>query len=169
MKVKKLCHLALLSAAALVIFVAEAQIPVLFGVPGIKPGLANIIVLIALLSYGPGGAGAVLAVKLVLGSAFSASPASFIYSAAGGVLALAVMIALRRVFGEKQTWALSAFGAVAHNAGQLLAAVFVLGSEKILLYFPVLLISGAVTGAFTGLCAQLALPLVRKAFYGSGR
>lgn len=168
MNVKKLCTLALLTAAALVIFVAEAQIPPVIAVPGVKLGLSNIIVLLTMYLYGRREGAIVLGLKIVLGSVFSGQLMSFFYSAAGGLLCMAVMSLLKGVLTEKQIWATSAFGAAAHNIGQLIVAIAILGTEKLVWYLPVLLASGIVTGLFTGLCAQLALPRIRK-IYRTGR
>lgn len=165
MKARKLCILALLTAAAMVVFVAEAQIPPLIKVPGVKLGLSNIFVLAAMYIYGRREGAAVLVAKLVLGSIFSGQLMGVFYSAAGGMLCFAIMALFRDVLGEKQIWATSAFGAVAHNIGQLVVAVIMLGSEKLFWYFPVLLASGIITGAFTGICCQLILPRIRKALH----
>lgn len=163
MNVKKLCILALLTAAALVIFVAEAQIPPVIAVPGVKLGLSNIIILLTVYIYGRREGAAVLALKVILGSIFSGQLMSFLYSTAGGALCFIVMALLKGPLSEKQIWATSAFGAVAHNTGQLIVAIAILGTEKLVWYFPVLLASGIITGLFTGLCAQIALPRIRKA------
>ena len=163
MNVRKLCTLALLTAAALVIFVAEAQIPPVIAVPGVKLGLSNIIVLLTMYIYGRREGAVVLGLKIVLGSIFSGQLMSFFYSAAGGLLCLGVMSLLKGVLTEKQIWATSAFGAAAHNIGQLIVAIAILGTEKLVWYLPVLLASGIITGLFTGLCAQITLPRLRKA------
>lgn len=163
MNVKKLCMLALLTAAALVIFVAEAQIPPIIAVPGVKLGLSNIIVLLTMYVYGRREGAVVLGLKTVLGSIFGGQLMSFFYSAAGGLLCMAVMALLKGILTEKQIWATSAFGAAAHNIGQLIVAIAILGTEKLVWYLPVLLASGIITGLFTGLCAQSALPRLRKA------
>ena len=163
MNVKKLCTLALLTAAALVIFVAEAQIPPVIAVPGVKLGLSNIIVLLTMYIYGRREGAVVLGLKIVLGSIFSGQLMSFFYSAAGGLLCLGVMSLLKGMLTEKQIWATSAFGAAAHNIGQLIVAIAILGTDKLVWYLPVLLASGIITGVFTGLCAQVTLPRLRKA------
>lgn len=163
MNVRKLCTLALLTAAALVIFVAEAQIPPIIAVPGVKLGLSNIIVLLTMYIYGRREGAVVLGLKIVLGSIFAGQLMSFFYSAAGGLLCLGVMSLLKGILTEKQIWATSAFGAAAHNIGQLIVAIAILGTEKLVWYLPVLLASGIITGVFTGLCAQLTLPRLRKA------
>jgi len=162
MNARKLCTLALLAAAALVIFVAEAQIPPIIAVPGVKLGLSNIIVLLTMYIYGRREGAVVLGLKIVLGSVFAGQLMSFFYSAVGGILCLAVMALLKGILTEKQIWATSAFGAAAHNIGQLIVAIAILGTEKLIWYLPVLLTSGVITGLFTGLCAQFALPRLRK-------
>jgi heptaprenyl diphosphate synthase len=73
------------------------------------------------------------------------------------------MVLLKKLINERQLWAISAFGAVSFNIGQLIVAVIIMGSDKLFWYLPVLMISGVVTGVFTGICAQLALPRIRKA------
>lgn len=163
MKTRKLCVLALLTAVALVIFVAEAQIPPVIAVPGVKLGLSNIIVLLTMYIYGRREAAAVLGLKIILGSIFSGQLMSFFYSAAGGLLAFVVLALIKGILTEKQIWAASAFGAAAHNIGQLIVAIAILGTEKLVWYLPVLLASGIITGLFTGLCAQVTLPRLRKA------
>ena len=63
---------------------------------------------------------------------------------------------------EKQMWACSALGAVCHNIGQILVAVAVTGTPAIAVYLPVLVVSGVITGLFTGLCAQALNDRMRK-------
>ena len=163
MNSKKLVTLALLSACALVIFTAEAQIPVPIPVPGLKLGLSNVILLLTLRLYGRRSAAAVLLLKTVLGAAVCGSFSSFLYSAAGGLLAFTVMALLTGPLRDRQLWALSAFGAIAHNAGQLVVAMALFGTGKLIFYAPVLLLSAILTGLFTGLCARFALPPLRRA------
>ena len=163
MKVKQLCVLALLSAVALSIWAAEALIPPVVPLPGVRLGLANIVLLLTLYLYDRRSAALVLAVRLILGAALAGTVMSFLYSLAGGLLALGVMALLRDRVREKSLWMLSAYAAVAHNLGQLLAARFILGAPGLWWYLPVLILSGLVTGAFTGLCARFALPPLRKA------
>ncbi|HCE61980.1 MAG TPA: heptaprenyl diphosphate synthase, partial [Clostridiales bacterium] len=73
------------------------------------------------------------------------------------------MWALRKPLGEQKLWVLSAFGAMGHNLGQMAAAVLISRTSAILYYLPVLLVSGIVTGIFTGLCAQLVSKRARQA------
>ena len=131
-KTKKLALLAALTAVALTIFVAEAQIPPVVPVPGVKLGLANIVTLVTMALLGRREAGAVLVVRLILGSAFAGGFSGLMFSAAGGAAAYIVMCLLIKVFPEKLMWVVSVLAALAHNAGQLAVAVWVSGSASML-------------------------------------
>lgn len=162
MKVKRIAELALLTALALIIFVVELQIPSLTPIPGIKLGLANIITVFAVYRYKAGEAALVLLARIILGSLFSGNMTAIMYSLAGGALCLLGMLLLKRVVPEKHMWLCSVFGAVLHNAGQIAVACIVTGTVQIVLYLPVLVLSGCVAGAFTGLCAQLVISRLYK-------
>ena len=153
-RTKKLVLTALLAAAALGVYVLEAQIPAPVPVPGVKLGLANIITLAAMVLLGRREAAAVLAVRLLLGSMFAGRMSALLYSAAGGVLAYAVMAILIGALPEHLIWVVSALAAIAHNIGQLVTAVLITATPGLLWYAPALLIAAVLTGVFTGLAAQ---------------
>lgn len=157
MKTRKLTALAMLTALSLVIFIIEAQLPPLAPVPGIKLGLANIVTLITLRMFGRREALCVLALRIVLGAVFTGQIMSLVYSVSGGALCFIVMALLCGALKEERLWVTSVFGAIAHNAGQLLAAVIFTRTAAILWYAPLLLISAILTGAFTGCLAMLIL------------
>jgi heptaprenyl diphosphate synthase len=159
---RKLTLMALLTAIALTIFIAEAQIPPIIPVPGIKLGLANIITLVSMYILGRKEAVFILAVRLVMGSIFTGSAASLIFSAAGGLLAYLVMAAVIGLFDLKHLWVVSILGAIAHNAGQLIAAVAVTKTATLLYYGPVLLAAAIVTGAFTGVASVYLINSVKN-------
>lgn len=157
MKAKDLILTAIITAFALVAFTIEAAIPPLIPIYGIKLGIANIFTLFALYALGTRQAAAVLFLRILLGSIFTGQLVSFIYSLTGGILSFVLMVLLKRFFPLRQVWVLSALCAVMHNIGQLSAAVILTGTLQIFCYLPVLLISGIISGVFTGLCAQLVL------------
>lgn len=165
MKTKKLILTAILTAFALVAFVIEGAIPPLIPIYGIKLGLANIFTLFALYALGTRYAAAVMVLRIVLGSIFTGQFVSFIYSLSGGILSLLLMILLKSFFPLRQMWVLSVLSAVTHNIGQLAAAVFMTQTLAIACYLPVLILSGIIAGAFTGLCAQLVLIRISKINY----
>lgn len=159
---KRLALCAVLAAVALTIFVAESQIPPMVPMPGVKLGLANIVTLVAMVLLGRRDALAVLVVRLILGAAFTGGFSAFMFSAVGGLFAYIVMAALVGVFPEKMLWVVSVLAALAHNAGQILVAVFVTGTPGIAVYILILAASGVVTGAFTGLAGMFLIRAVRK-------
>lgn len=159
---KRLALCAVLAAVALTIFVAESQIPPVVPMPGVKLGLANIVTLVAMVLLGRRDALAVLVVRLILGAAFTGGFSAFMFSAVGGLFAYIVMAALVGVFPEKMLWVVSVLAALAHNAGQILVAVFVTGTPGIAVYILILAASGVVTGAFTGLAGMFLIRAARK-------
>lgn len=161
-KTRKLALLSLLTALALIIFVIEAQIPAPVPIPGVKLGLANIITLTTMLLFGRKDAGAVLLVRIIMGSMFAGSPSALLYSITGGALAYAVMCLLVDIIPEKRLWVLSAISAVAHNMGQLFACALILKTPGIFVHAPALVISGIITGLFTGFAAMYLIRALRK-------
>ncbi len=158
---KRLAYMAVLTAVALTIFVIEAQLPPIVPLPGIKLGLANIVTVYAVFALGPGPAGMILLARVLLGSLY-AGGLTILYSLAGGICCWLVMVGLRRLVTEKQLWVCSMFGAMAHNLGQMGAALLITRTPAVAAYLPVLLLSGLITGVFTGLCAQLLLARLKK-------
>ncbi|MDO4599203.1 MAG: Gx transporter family protein [[Ruminococcus] gnavus] len=137
------------TALALILSYVETLIPISFGVPGIKLGLANLVIVVVLYTYG-GREALLLSVTRILLSGFLFGSLSMIfYSLAGGVLSLAVMVFLRRL-GGFSVQGISMAGGVFHNIGQLLLAMVVVETYQVGYYVPVLLISGLVTGMVIG-------------------
>ena len=150
----RIARLALLTAVALTIFMAEAQIPAVTAVPGVKLGLANIVTVYVMFTLGPGDALLVLSSRVFLGAVFSGQPMTLIYSATGGFLSWCVLCLLRKLLTEKQIWLASPVAAVFHNIGQLLAAAAVLHSWAVMAYLSYLVIAAILAGLFTGIAAQ---------------
>ena len=155
MKARRLTELSLLTAAALIIFIVELQIPNPFPIPGIKLGLANIITVWAVYHYRAHEVVMIVTVRLLLGGVFSGHFTALIYSAAGSFCCLTGMLLLKKINDEKHLWMASVLGAVLHNTGQMAAAMLVMRTPQLIAYYPFLLVSGCLAGAFTGLCAQL--------------
>ena len=151
--VRRLTRMAVLTAVSLAIFTAEAQLPAPAPIPGVKLGLANIVTVYAIFALGPGPAGAILLARILLGSLFSGGLTIF-YSLAGGLCCYLTMLVMRRLTTERQIWVCSVLGAMAHNAGQIAVAAAVTRTPGVAAYLPVLLVSGILSGLFTGLCAQ---------------
>lgn len=161
-KTRKLVFMALLTAVELTIWVIEGQIPAPIPVPGVKLGLASVVTLTAMVLLGRREAGCVLFMRIVLGALFAGSFSAILFSMAGGTLSWAVMAGILKLFPEKLLWVVSVFGAIGHNAGQLLAAVAVTKTPSLFWYGPALLASAIVTGAFTGLGAMYLVRALRS-------
>ena len=166
--------MAVLTAAALIVFVIESQIPIPVPIPGAKLGLANVVTLFALFynndkarhadSLSVANVFMILICRIFLGAVFTGRVIAFIYSISGGLLGFAVQAVLKRFVTHKQIWVCGAIGAVFHNIGQIIAAIFVIGSPAIASYLPLLIITGIVTGIITGLIAQFSVERIRT-FY----
>ena len=154
MTARRVTENALLTAVALILFTVEAQIPAPVPIPGVKLGLANIVTVWAACLLGPYDALCILLCRIFLGAVFAGNMSVLLYSLSGGLFSLCVLLLLRRVTTRNQLWICAVFAAIAHNAGQIAAAVFIFRSRAVLAYFPILALSGAAAGLFTGLCAQ---------------
>ena len=129
-KTKKMVVLSLMVSIALIIYVIEAQVPVLF--PGIKLGLANLVSLAALIIFGWKEALLIMFLRTLLGSMFGGSMSAFLFSIAGGLLSNFVMIILYKFFRNSLSlWSISIMGAIFHNIGQLLVASQVIQDLRI--------------------------------------
>ena len=153
MNTRKLTTLALLTTISLTIFLLEGMLPPLVPVPGIKLGLANIVTLIVLVWFSAKDAVLVTITRVLLGFFFAGTVMSLTYSLLGSFLSLTVMVILHRFLEKKYIYITSIAGAIFHNIGQIIAAVWFTSTPYIVSYLPFLMISGIVTGLFTGLCA----------------
>ena len=155
MKTKHLTLCGVLTAVALAIFVLEAQLPHLLPVPGVKPGLANLITLFALLYLSPGETFLILLARIVLGALLTGNPSTLLYSSAGGLGCLGAELLLLRKCRVSAIWAISAVGAMTHNLIQTFVAAWMTKTPEVFWYLPFLLITGMLAGIFTGLCIQV--------------
>lgn len=144
--------LGLLTAVAIVLGYFEYLLPVT-GIPGVKLGLANTVLLYALYLIDVPSAVLLMFLKVALSGLLFGGPAAMLYSLAGGVLSLAVMILARKSKGLSIV-GVSVLGAVSHNIAQMAVACFVVETRAILAYLPILLFAAAVTGTLTGLIAR---------------
>lgn len=154
MKTSKLTVMSLSVALAMILSFVESQIPAFVAVPGVKVGLANIVVVFVLYKLGWKEAVAISMVRVLMVSLLFGSGVSFFYSVAGAVLSLGGMILLQRckIFSYV---AVSVAGGVLHNAGQIAMACFLLRTDVIRYYLPFLVLSGVVAGVVVGLVAAI--------------
>ena len=147
---------ALLAALALIFSYIEVLIPFSPGIPGIKLGIANLVIIISLYYLGPNYAFSVNLVRILIAGLLFNGLFGALYSLAGALLSFTVMALLRKT-GIFSITGVSIAGGVSHNMGQLLVAAFLIDSLKIFAYFPVLIFSGIISGAVIGIVSYLIL------------
>ncbi|MCI9336513.1 MAG: Gx transporter family protein [Lachnospiraceae bacterium] len=156
MSVRKTAVLALFATLSLAIFAVESAIPPLVPIPGIKLGLANIVTLILLRRFSVRDALLVLISRILLSAFLFGQALSLLYSLAGGLCSLCVMAAVMGLLQKKLLFLTGAMGGLTHNLGQLAVAFAVTRTGGVIAYLPFLVLSGILTGLFTGLCAAFA-------------
>lgn len=160
MQNKKLVTSALFVTTALMLSYIESLFPFFFGVPGMKLGLANLAVVIALYYYGWREALTVNALRILLAGILFGNLFSVTFSFCGALVSFFAMVfAKRRGFS---LYGVSMVGGVAHNIGQLLAAAFIVKTFRVGYYAPVLLAAGLVTGLLNGILGRELLRRLPK-------
>jgi len=162
---KRIAFCAMFIALALALSIVENYFPIglLIPVPGIKLGLANIVTLFAIVMLSPWDAILIILVRCLVTGLFT-GPVSLLFSLSGALLAFAVMkglsFGLGRIFSVV---GISMGGAVTHNIGQMIAAVFIMQDTGLIFsYLPFLMIVALFTGALTGVAAIPVLTTIRK-------
>ena len=151
----------LLVALAFIFSYLESLLPLSVGIPGIKLGLANGVVLVALYLLHPRDALIISVVRILLAGLTFGSPASMLYSLSGGLLSFLIMWLCRR--GDRfSVVGTSIAGGVSHNIGQLLMAAVAMQTVYIVWYIPVLLVAGVITGGLIGLLCRGLLPRLER-------
>lgn len=144
-----IAYLGMMTALAAVLSYVEALIPLTPALPGIKPGLSNIVITAVLYSSGIGAAFAVSLARILIVGFLFGNMSSIFYSLGGTILALLIMEMLRRT-GLFSVFGVSAAGGAAHNIGQLMIAFILLPEMPFMDYLPYLLLAGLVAGMLTG-------------------
>ncbi|WP_428260389.1 Gx transporter family protein [Gallibacter sp. Marseille-QA0791] len=153
---KKLTMTALLAALALIFSYIEVLIPFSPAIPGIKLGIANLAVIVALYHMGLKYAITINVVRIFIAGLLFSGVFGIIYSLAGAILSMTVMVLLKKT-GLFSVAGVSMAGGVAHNLGQILAAAFLVSNLSSFIYFPVLIFSGLISGALIGIVAYIIL------------
>ena len=158
MNVRKMTSLSVAVALAMILSFIESLIPPLVSVPGVKIGLANIVTVFLLYVFGWREAGVVSLIRVFLSALLFGSTVSLIYALSGALLSF-VLMALLKLLPLSSEVSVSIVGGVGHNAGQIIAACFIMENAAIIYYLPVLVISGTIAGVAVG---SLAAILVKK-------
>ena len=149
----KVAYFGVFTALALIFSYVETLIPIQFGIPGVKLGLANLIIVIALYRMKLSEVYLLSIVRVLLAGFIFGNYFSIIYSLAGGILSLTVMALLRKK-GGFSVIGVSIAGGVFPNIGQLIVASVIVETFGVMYYVPVLLIAGLVTGLLIGIASD---------------
>ena len=148
----KVAYFGVFIALALIFSYIETLIPFQIGIPGVKLGLANLIIVVALYKTGGKEACLLSVTRVVLSGFIFGNLFSILYSLAG-LLSLAIMVLLKRN-GGFSVIGVSIAGGVMHNVGQLIVAMLVVETFSVVYYVPALLIAGLITGMIIGVAAN---------------
>lgn len=157
----RVAYFGVFTALSLIFSYVETLIPINFGIPGVKLGLANLITLIALYKMTVKEAYLISIVRVVLSGFIFGNLFAILYSLAGGLLSLTVMTLFKKS-DKFSVYGVSMAGGVFHNVGQLIMAMLVVESITIAGYLPVLLVSGLITGLVIGVVSGETIKRIGK-------
>ena len=149
----RVAYFGVFTALALIFSYVETLIPINFGIPGVKLGLANLVIVIALYKMKLTEVYLLSVVRVLLSGFIFGNYFSIIYSLAGGLLSLTVMALLKKSRG---------FSVMGNNVGQLIVAMLVVETFSVGYYFPVLLVAGLITGLVIGIVSAEMLKRIKN-------
>lgn len=183
---RRTVKLGFLLALSLILSYVESLIPFSFGIPGIKLGLPNLIVLLLLyddtagaenvsagyengsqvtrkkgLSKGAREALMVNALRIVLSGFLFSNLYAILYALSGAGFSFAAML-IGKKCGRFSMIGVSVLGGVFHNIGQLIVAMFVVETFAVAYYVPFLIVAGMATGALLGVAGMEIVPYLRR-------
>ena len=151
----------LLITMMLVLGYVESLIPAVSGVPGIKLGLSNGVLIFAIYMLDLPTAWTLMVLKVLLSGLLFGGVNTILYALAGGTLSMLAMTLLSRVKGMHPV-TVSMIGGVMHNVGQVLVAIALLHTQQLYYYMAILMLVGLACGALTGICASSVMKHLSK-------
>lgn len=159
-KAKKIALFGMMVALAFTFSYLESLIPFDFAIPGVKLGLANLVVVVALYIMKPSEAFAIALIRIFLAGLTFGNLYSLAYSLCGGLLSFAVMWLAKKT--KLSVIGVSMLGGICHNIGQIAVAAVIMETVRIAYYLPVLLVAGLVTGFLMGVISKLIIDRFEK-------
>lgn len=157
----RVAYFGVFTALALIFSYVESLLPIQIGIPGVKLGLANLMIVIALYKMSLKETYLLSITRVVLSGFLFGNMFAILYSLAGGLLSLTVMAVLKKA-GGFSVMGVSIAGGVFHNIGQLIIAMIVVETFSVAYYIPVLLIAGVITGLLIGIAANETLKRIKE-------
>ena len=156
MTAKDIARYSILAVLAMMASYIEALFPLPVPIPGVKLGLANLVVLIVLYRFSAKTAWFVDLLRILMTGVLFQGMFGLLYSLAGGIVSLIVMILCKKT-GRFSIVGVSLAGGAAHNLAQLSVAVLAVSGRALFRYFPFLLFSGMAAGILVGIGALIVL------------
>jgi heptaprenyl diphosphate synthase len=153
---RQIAEYGLLIALAMVLSYVEYLVPFSVAVPGVKLGLANIVVLFALYRLGRIQAITISLIRVVLMAFMFGNAFALMYSLSGALMSFGIMLLLLKT-GRFSSIGVGIGGGVSHNVGQILCAIVLLGTNRLIYYLPMLLVSGTIAGIVIGIIAGILI------------
>lgn len=160
MDTKNIAKMGIMVAVAFVLSYVESMLPLNFGIPGIKAGFSNIVVIFSLFTFNSVTTFGIAVVRIILCGLTFGSLSSMLYSLAGGILSFLVMLLLKKT-KKFSIYGISVAGGVFHNVGQILVAMAVLKTNLLLYYLPFLLLAGVIAGIIVGIIGGILVKRLR--------
>ena len=161
MNTTKISKMGILVSLAMIFTYIEVLFPISIGIPGIKLGLANLVVVTGLYIFGPIDVLLISVVRIILMGILFGNGASVMYSLAGGLLSFLIMLIFKKV-GRFSVISVSICGGVFHNVGQIAVAGFMLHNSAIITYLPVLIVAGFITGCAIGIVSDRIIRIIKN-------
>lgn len=164
----KIAELAIFIAVAFLFSYIESLFPLPLPFPGMKLGLANLVILIALYRFDFKDAFFISVVRNILNAITFGNLFGFFYSFAGSIFSLLMMATLKKInHPQLSIISISAVGGIVHNLGQFVIAALLVGGSSILPYLPFLYFAGLVAGVLIGVLAKLCLSRLPETLFSS--
>lgn len=161
MNSRKIASYGLFIALAFIFSYIESLIPIPFPIPGIKLGLANLVVIIAIYGIGAKEAFILSIARIILVGFTFRDPSTLIFSLAGGVLSWLAMVTFMKLKMFSMV-GVSIIGGIAHNIGQIIVAIIYVNNPSLIYYLPLLMVSGVISGTLIGILGALIIKRLKK-------
>ena len=164
---KKTAYIGLLCALAIILGYVEMLLPLFPFAPGVKLGITNLVTVFLLYSFTYKEAALVSCIRIVCIGFMFGNLFSIFFALAGATLSMIVMVIMKKT-NKFSIMIVSMFGGIFHNIGQIVVASFVVDNYYIFGYLPILILTGAVTGAIIGIVSRLVLDRIDKFYNNKG-
>lgn len=154
--IKKIALIAIFITLSLILSYVDSLIPINIMVPGIKIGLANLIIIYSLYMLGIKEAIFISIIRVVISSILFGSILTFVYSLTGAIVSLLIMVILKS-FTSLTVITISIIGGVMHNMTQIIVAIILMNTKEIVYYLPILILTGVISGMMIGIFSTLLI------------